>query len=433
MATISLYNYLNAALLSPLSLPTILILVNHWRFPPRVIRRAVVGLCVVLAAFNAILLLGFGLTETAGRLTGYGSPVICWSAYFVFCRFRDGRLPFTMLTTALLATIDEVILYTVSDLIGPTGLVARILLCAAQSFVLYYVCRKPFHKMLNAVSTGWLRLCVMPLTFFVCLLLAHTLPVSILKNGTWRDFALSWVLCLATVITYISIYFVINSLETQRDTEQGYALLNTQIRLTEQQTNQLLAAEKDNRAFRHDVRHFVNLMHGFLEIGDMASVEKLLRSMGARMDEISSSNALRSYTGNVMVDMVLSAAADRAERAGVQFSVRLTLPQALPVESTELAVVISNALENALKATVALGPGGHREVRIYNTLETDQFFLSVRNTFKGSVSFDSATGLPRSGEGFGYATQSIAAFAKRHNAFLSYTAKDGWFTLGILI
>lgn len=63
------------------------------------------------------------------------------------------------------------------------------------------------------------------------------------------------------------------------------------------------------------------------------------------------------YTGNTLVDAVLSAAFARAEREGVYVEQELSpLPEKLPYADADLTTVLMNLLDNALEANARLGP-----------------------------------------------------------------------------
>lgn len=433
--TYGLYDYLTIAITSPLGIPAVLILVNQWNVKHRrYLAYLAALLCAVLLAFQAGAWALWGPTAFCLTLVALVSPVLSWGFFFAATPFRDGRLMFTLFTGMLLCSINEVLADTFTQRGTLAGIVARVVICAVQAVLLLFLCRKPFHRMLTTVGVNWGLLSAVPLLLLVCQLVLHIIPSS------WQlirpDTLSALVTCLTAVLIYVILYHLITATQQQHMAAQGYTLLQSQIHFLEQQTRQILASDNENRTFRHDVRHLVNLIQGCVAARDWDALDAILSRLGEDVDGLSARYMLRQYTGNVILDAVLSLAAQRCEEEGIDFVAQISLPPHLRVDIAELAVVASNSLDNAFNACAALGPDcGHpREVHIGSVLQGQQYLLTISNTCGGIVRFDSTTGFPLTPQrGHGFGTQSIAAFAEKYGAILNYSHKDGWFSLGILI
>ena len=107
------------------------------------------------------------------------------------------------------------------------------------------------------------------------------------------------------------------------------------------------------------------------------------------------------------------------------------MPDELPVDEGELAVVLANALENAIHASLRLPPE-RRKIRC-KMVGTPSVMLEVSNACAGDVIFDS-NGLPAArSEGHGLGVQSISAFCKKHDAVCQFDLNDGIFCLQIIM
>jgi sensor histidine kinase regulating citrate/malate metabolism len=147
--------------------------------------------------------------------------------------------------------------------------------------------------------------------------------------------------------------------------------------------------------------------------------------------------SMRSLTGHTLPDAVLSRYIEKAAGLGIEITVRINMGQ-INADMTELAVVLANALENAVKACCTADP---KIIKIDGQQRGAQFFLEIANTFSGQVELDEDTGLPISkmeasaddGREHGLGTQSIAYFAEKHGALLQYHIDGEWFRLRLLI
>ena len=63
-----------------------------------------------------------------------------------------------------------------------------------------------------------------------------------------------------------------------------------------------------------------------------------------------------------MLDAVFSSYFDQAQNQGIRVEATISLPDVLSIDEGEMAVVLANALENAIHANLAL-PWDQREIR----------------------------------------------------------------------
>lgn len=110
---------------------------------------------------------------------------------------------------------------------------------------------------------------------------------------------------------------------------------------------------------------------------------------------------------------------------------RAEVPHFIPVAETDLCVLLSNALENALHACQRLRQTGEPcdiELVVYE--KSGKFFLQVTNTCPPGVTFEK--GLPVTREpGHGIGVRSICSIAERYNGMYSFSEKDGRFVLRV--
>ena len=111
--------------------------------------------------------------------------------------------------------------------------------------------------------------------------------------------------------------------------------------------------------------------------------------------------------------------------AGVQFTVQAGISQALPVSESDLCVLLSNALENALHAAVRCREAGQGAfIETTGHEKGKKLFLQITNSCLPDVQF--REGVPvtdRTGHGLG--VRSICAISERYGGLTSFAAKDG--------
>ena len=215
--------------------------------------------------------------------------------------------------------------------------------------------------------------------------------------------------------------------ETRLRLEQTQENLHLQVTQATREIASLRESERRASTYRHDLRHHMQYLAGCIENGRTEQAQAYIREVCAEIE----SQKVRVFCENETVNLILSAFAGRAEESGVPLRVRVEVPHFIPVAETDLCVLLSNALENALHACQRLRQTGEPcdiELVVYE--KSGKFFLQVTNTCPPGVTFEK--GLPVTREpGHGIGVRSICSIAERYNGMYSFSEKDGRFVLRV--
>lgn len=215
--------------------------------------------------------------------------------------------------------------------------------------------------------------------------------------------------------------------ETRLRLEQTQENLHLQVTQATREIASLRESERRASTYRHELRHHMQYLAGCIENGRTEQAQAYIREVCAEIE----SQKVRVFCENETVNLILSAFAGRAEESGVPLRVRAEVPHFIPVAETDLCVLLSNALENALHACQRLRQTGEPcdiELVVYE--KSGKFFLQVTNTCPPGVTFEK--GLPVTREpGHGIGVRSICSIAERYNGMYSFSEKDGRFVLRV--
>ena len=134
-------------------------------------------------------------------------------------------------------------------------------------------------------------------------------------------------------------------LEKQRGEE---AFLKQQIENERRYYKSLAASVEEVRKIRHNLKNTFTALYGYLEAGNIAVAKHFIQESSARIA------LLKSGTGYPALDALLYAKTKKAEQTGVHFETQLALPSNLSVDEMDLCIILGNALDNALEASVKL-------------------------------------------------------------------------------
>ena len=207
--------------------------------------------------------------------------------------------------------------------------------------------------------------------------------------------------------------------------EQAQASLRLQVSQATREISSLRESDRQASTYRHDLRHHMQFLSGCIENGQTERAQAYIRQVCAEIE----AQKVRRFCENEAVNLILSSYAQRAEDSGVPMRVRAEVPQFLPVAETDLCVLLSNAMENALHACQRLrAEGKDCDIEALAYEKSGKFFLQVSNTCGPDVRF--RKGLPvTEAEGHGIGVRSICSIVERYNGVYSFTAKNGRFTL----
>ncbi len=205
------------------------------------------------------------------------------------------------------------------------------------------------------------------------------------------------------------------------------SLLEAQLKQAGLEMEALRTADRQAAIYRHDIRHHLTAIDGFLSAGNSAQAAEYIRSVQADIESVTP----KRFCENEMTNLICSSFAARAEQAGVSLSVSVRLPQTLPISDAELCAVLSNGLENALHAAAVL-ESERRWIKLYCGIRQSNLLVEIKNPYTGE--FLMQEGLPVSArEGHGYGCRSIRAIAEQRNGLCSFDADGSTFTLRVML
>lgn len=288
----------------------------------------------------------------------------------------------------------------------------------------YRFIRRPFLHLAAHVK-NWGILSLLPCSLMLLSVFLAFCEGHYIKNPT----AIKQIYLLGVVI--IIIYFaVFQNLYTQyrfQLTNRNAELLELQVNNLTEKLTESQKAEKNARIERHDTRHKFQITASLLENGDTKEALEYIHTSLSQIHEPFHVH----YCNNPILNATLSTYLEQAAKEQIALETHFSFPDTLPVDAAELSIVFANAMENAIHACTRL-PKESRKI-ICKCIHNPTLMIEVSNPCEEEIHF-SEDNLPLASEnGHGFGTRSIAAFCKKYDAFYIFEAKDGWFTVKIVL
>ena len=335
---------------------------------------------------------------------------------------------FNYMTQILLSVLAVSVIRLLTEIFNLSALMNILLMGAFYGAAIYLewrFLRRPFRLLIKVIPADWGVLTLIPCVFCAYLIFMASWPVSYLENEWQRVYVYAAVVPL--IIVYVAVFkSLIGQYRIQME-RQNATLLTIQISALKEKLQKVKEVEEGIRIQRHDLRHQLQTIAELLAQGDRENALEFLDTARERLDE----QKVVHWCRQPILDAVFSSYLDQAKHQGISVETKISLPEAIPVDEGELAIVLANALENAIHANMEL-PQHQREIRC-TLVGSPSIMLEIANPCAGKIVFD-CDGLPvAQEEGHGIGVQSISAFCRKHGAVCQFDLKDGWFRLLVVL
>lgn len=231
--------------------------------------------------------------------------------------------------------------------------------------------------------------------------------------------------CSVAYLVFIVYYSEEGRIRSQL--EQMQAVLNLQITQAVREIETLRESWQKTRTYRHDLRHHMQYISSCIENGRIEQAQGYIREICSEIEM----NEVIVYCENEAANLIFSAFAGRAKDWGILITIRAGIAQSISISESDLCVLLSNTLENALRACRKMkekGLSAMIEVDAYQ--RNGKFFLQAINSCEEDITFEH--GLPVTNKpGHGIGVRSICAVVERYNGIYSFSVKDDKFILRV--
>ena len=346
---------------------------------------------------------------------------------FLYIAKRGFIKTFFMILTALVFTAPTMMISNiVRRLLGADSalvlLLSNLISYVAMLSLAWFVMRKSFtYLMIYGDSRFFLILSILPVVFYSYLLVGANQDFSSLDS--FSGYVIRWLPMIEAFSFYFLIPYIYQSLREKMLIQSTQDALQQEISSAEDQIALLNETNQQMAVYRHDVRHHINLLNGLLADGKIERAQEVLNTSMADLDAITP----KRYCENETLNLLCASYDNKAKRLGVQLKINALLPKEVPLSDTELCSVISNGLENALRAT-SQAEVAEKWIDFSCYVRQNIIFMQIQNPYSGQVVI--RDGLPVSSrEGHGYGCYSIQAITQRNGGLCSFEAENGVFSL----
>ncbi len=219
------------------------------------------------------------------------------------------------------------------------------------------------------------------------------------------------------------IFFIFNSALHKQELEQQIALYRFQF---EQMKNSQAIIGR----IEHDIeKHLLALK---LDLNN-AQPREAERKIEALIGKLRLSKSVAD-SGNADVDAIINYKATQAGEFEIRIACDLHLPYTLNMNTTDLAIILGNAIDNAIEACKTLEPA-KREIELSMHYERPNLRMSISNPFAGELKTDAGGELvtTKTKGRHGIGLKSIRETVEKYDGLVDLSTEDNRFILKILL
>ena len=201
--------------------------------------------------------------------------------------------------------------------------------------------------------------------------------------------------------------------------------LSTELSLLEQQEHSLNQYVEETKArydrtksFRHDIRNHIAVVKKLLQGGKLEEAVSYIEDM----DDMAEKMSFPCSTNNPVVDILVGNKLGIAKSMGIDVDCSLLLPYPCSLRDIDICIVLSNALDNAIRAVKSLGTATEKYICVSGRLQGDFLMMEIENSFRGNGAFKKGTGL-----------SNINAVAEKYGGAMSIKTQENVFVLHVLL
>lgn len=223
------------------------------------------------------------------------------------------------------------------------------------------------------------------------------------------------------------VFLLYNSAEERKHNQllQVQKSLDIQLSQSVREINALRESQALASQYRHDMRHHLQYVLSCIKNGQEEQAQEYISGICREIE----AQKVHQYCENEAANLIISAFAKRAKSANIDMNVQGTLSSSNAISDSDLCVLLSNALENAIHACRPFAAEGNSCVIDLQFYERDgKLFLQLTNPCGDDIRFENDVPISDCPE-HGIGVQSICAIVKRYGGIYAFLVQGRRFIL----
>lgn len=305
---------------------------------------------------------------------------------------------------------------------GTADIIYSLSLFLSFGFIVKFV-YLPISQLLKKQSSELISFGIVPIFYYIFDYVS-TVYTQLLYVGNRITVEFTPFLLCICYFVFCTVYF--KQYEEKQHIETNNKLMYMKQTQVEKEMTLMEENEKKIVLIRHDMRHFLNNILNDLENNQNEHAIDYIHTLFDSLDQ----TVRKQYCLNNTINMIIASYENRIQEENIDFHYQLSVPKKSAISDIDLTSILSNALENALKAVLLLKD--YRFIQLTIEEKCGKLLISVENNYLNEPIF--VDGIPISKEkNHGFGSQSIVYTVDKLNGNCQFSVNNHRFILRIVI
>lgn len=244
------------------------------------------------------------------------------------------------------------------------------------------------------------------------------------KDGTLFLFPYFWK--LTTFFSYCLILKILSNTAATARLEDSLRHMDLQNALQKEQYELLRENIEETRKAKHDLRHHLLAMQGYIKEKDLDGLERYIMEYSDSLAAPDGIPVCDNYAINILVLHFKGI----AQKHQIPIEISIGLPEQLPIQESDFCIILGNLLENAIEACIRIKSGISPFIHLsVGTAGNHMLILTIKNSYDNPIRIQDHTFLSSKREGEGIGLSSIQHMVSRYDGVFKYEYKDNVFSV----
>ena len=234
--------------------------------------------------------------------------------------------------------------------------------------------------------------------------------------------------CFVLMMTFVYFFYRFLWFFSEKVTSEQHLI--EEMRVLNAEKNRFSQIEEyvhELKRLRHDLRQHLRVLAGLAASERLDEMKQYLEKY---VDTVKPDYP--AFSTNYAVDSIAAYYQEEADKKGIRIEWNILLIPRLPVDETELCVVIGNLLENAIKASENVEPSRRVIEASIRMVGEKMIGIEIRNHYTGRIHL-SREGMPKPKAREGIGLRSVSNTVRKNNGTFAVEVDDEWFCVDIII
>lgn len=235
-------------------------------------------------------------------------------------------------------------------------------------------------------------------------------------------------LLLCVFVVYSILLDSLDAIRRQAELVEQAAVQEQMLNLQKMQHQRLLKHMEEAKAARHDLRQHLEVIWAYLEKDDISGLKVYLEAYEKKMPI----DTFRTFAKNFSINAVCTYYSEEARKYGIDWDIKMDIPERIPMNEPEICALLGNLLENAVDACREV-QDSTPFIRVRGVCERGRIVFTVDNSCAQELLWENGRLVSTKHEGYGVGTRAVQETAERSGGGAWFSCKNGVFYASVLL